>query len=692
MKALTTRLQFDFGRFASRYLLLAVAGMPLPLLAHEEHAPILEEIVVYGRAEQAIGVAQAASSGMIGYDDIRLPPLLRVGELVEAVPGMVATQHSGSGKANQYFLRGFNLDHGTDFSAHAEGVPLNLRTHGHGQGYLDLNFLIPELVETTTYRKGPYSPLMGDFSSAGSVTFSFYDRLPTGLLSVSTGEHNYVRGLVADSRALTPDTVLTAAIDLTHYDGPWELEEDTRQAKFYAAYNGRVGESQAKFTLQGYDSEWRATDQIPARAVTDGRVGRLGNLDPDLGGDTHRVALTADFDFSAWHVGAYAIDYDFSLISNFTYLLKDPLQGDEFQQRDERRIFGTYVRGEIDRELTGRPLGLRWGLESRFDDIAEIGLYNSIDGQRSTTVREDAVQELSTGAYFEAEWSATSRLRTMLGVRWDQYRWDVDSDQALNSGTGRDNLVSPKLAMAYRLSDHFEVYANYGRGMHSNDVRGATISVDPVSGDPVEPVDVLVETEGSEVGLRLEWGKRANAALVYFWLDLDSELVFVGDGGSTEEAGASRREGLELSGFLQLNDWLALNASYTRTNASLRIQPGLWDRIPGAIEDNASLGLNAAWGNGFSASIRARYLGEAPLTEAGSPYADASTLVNGSLIWQRGKFEWRLDVFNLLDSKDHDIAYFYASRLPGEPTEGVEDVHFHPLEPRTVRGSLKWSW
>ena len=221
---------------------------------------------------------------------------------------------------------------------------------------------------------------------------------------------------------------------------------------------------------------------------------------------------------------------------------------------------------------------------------------------------------------------------------------------------------------------------------------GATISVDPVSGDPVEPVDVLVETEGSEVGLRMEWGKRANATLVYFWLDLDSELVFVGDGGSTEEAGASRREGLELSGFLQLNDWLALNASYTRTNASLRIQPGLWDRIPGAIEDNASLGLNAAWGNGFSASIRARYLGEAPLTEAGSPYADASTLVNGSLIWQRGKFEWRLDVFNLLDSKDHDIAYFYASRLPGEPTEGIEDVHFHPLEPRTVRGSLKWSW
>jgi len=666
-------------------------GIAVPAVAHDDHTSVLEELVVYGRAEQVIGVAQSASEGMVGYDDIQLSPLLRVGELAEAVPGMVATQHSGTGKANQYYLRGFNLDHGTDFSAHAEGVPLNMRTHGHGQGYLDLNFLIPELVATTSYRKGPYSAQVGDFSSAGSVDFAFYDRLDESIAEFSAGEDGYYRALLATSAGLGKGA-LTGAIDLTRYDGPWDLEENLEQEKLYLSYLTAFGTAEAKFTLQGYWSDWDATDQIPLRAVRSGLIDELGFIDPDLGGQTDRLAVTGAIDFGTWQVSSYLIDYDFTLFSNFTYLLDDPVLGDEFEQRDERRVYGARVDGAVTRTLAGRPLLLRWGGDVRFDDISEVGLYRTTSRRRTETVRRDAVEEWSLGTFVEAEWALTERLRTALGLRADYYDWDVDARRSVNSGSGDDRLLSPKFGLAYRFTDGFEAYFNYGRGMHSNDVRGTTIRVDPSTGDPVDPVEALVASEGAEVGVRFESGQSFNATLVAFWVELDSELVFVGDAGGTEANDGSQRHGLEANAFWQANDWLAVNAAYTHTDAEFRNVPDPLNHIPGAIESNFTLGLNAAWPNGFSASLRLRHLGEAPLIEDDSVRADTSTLLNVGAAYRYGRIEWRLDVFNALDSDDYDIAYYYASRLPGEAVDGVDDVHFHPLEPRTVRASVKLLW
>ena len=662
-----------------------------PALAHEDHAPVLEELVVYGRAEQAIGTAQSASEGVVGYDDIQLAPLLRVGELAEAVPGMVATQHSGTGKANQYYLRGFNLDHGTDFSAHAEGVPLNMRTHGHGQGYLDLNFLIPELVATTRYRKGPYSAQVGDFSSAGSVDFAFYDELDKSMAELSAGEFGYYRALFGGSTKLG-DGTLTGALDWSGYDGPWDLDENLQQEKLHVSYLTPLGDARAKFTLQGYSSEWDATDQIPLRAVRSGLIDERGFIDPDLGGSTDRVAATGAIDFGNWQLNAYLIDYDFTLFSDFTYLLDDPNSGDEFEQRDNRRIYGARISGQSSIELAQRPFTLRWGGNLRIDDIDEVGLYRTMSRQRIATTRQDDVEEWSLGSFVEAEWALTERLRVALGLRADYYDWDVDALRTDNSGSGSDSLVSPKLKLAYRITDQLEGYVNYGRGMHSNDVRGTTIRVDPASGEPVDPVEALVASDGAELGLRVENGRAFNATFAAFWLELDSELVFVGDAGGTEANDGSERYGIEATAFWQANDWLAVNAAYTYTDARFRGVPGSQDRIPGAIESNFTLGLNAAWQNGLSASLRLRHLGEAPLIEDNSVRADASTVVNVGAAYRRDRLEWRVDVFNALDSTDYDIAYFYASRLPGEAAGGVEDIHFHPLEPRSVRLSMKWLW
>ena len=319
-------------------------------------------------------------------------------------------------------------------------------------------------------------------------------------------------------------------------------------------------------------------------------------------------------------------------------------------------------------------------------------MYRTTSRQRNETVRQDAVEEWSLGAFVEAEWALTEQLRAALGLRADYYDWDVDALRDANSGSGDDYLLSPKFKLAYRLTDGFEAYLNYGRGMHSNDVRGTTIRIDPATEDPVDSVEALVSSEGAEVGVRFESGKKFNATLVAFWLELDSELVFVGDAGGTEANDGSQRFGLEATAFWQANDWLAINATYTHTDAEFRNVPGQLNHIPGAIESNFSLGLNAAWSNGLSASLRLRHLGEAPLVEDNSVRADTSTLVNVGAAYRHDRFEWRLDVFNALDSDDYDISYYYASRLPGEAVEGVEDIHFHPLEPRTVRASVKLLW
>ena len=643
----------------------------------DAHPHIHEEIIVYGRAQHHIGTATSASEGVVGYADYHLPPLLRVGELVEAVPGMVATQHSGTGKANQYFLRGFNLDHGTDFAAHLDGVPLNMRSHGHGQGYLDLNFMIPELVQTAVYRKGVHHAEKGDFSSAGSVDFSYYERLPEPFVQVALGEHGFVRGVLAGS-ADVGHGVLTGAVDKTLYEGPWVLDEDLAQSKIYLGYGFLIGPARAQIALHGYAGRWNATDQIPRRAVRDGRVPRTGYIDPDLGGETDRVGVVARLEGDHWRAGAYRLDYDFSLFSNFTYLLDDPELGDEFEQRDDRTLSGAWVAGERNVRFAGLPALLRWGVEARRDDIHEVGLFGTQTRMRHNVRRHDRVDETSVGAYGELGVHATDRFRAMLALRADHYDWEVTGLDEAHRAAGDDNLASPKVSLAYRILDGLEAYANWGRGFHSNDAR---VRPDGNGTAATGGGDLLSRSEGAELGLRFEPHASFNATLVGFHLGLDSELVYVGDAGSTEPSDGSKRRGVEIAGFWQARDWLAVNAAYTRSHAEL----DTGDEVAGAVGVTGNVGVNALLGRGFHLSVNVRFLGDAPLSDDGSIRSEPSWLSHVGIGWHVRRTELALDVFNLFDSSDDDIAYYYPSRLSGEPAEGVLDTHFHPLEPRTAR-------
>ncbi len=650
----------------------------------------IEEMVVYGRAKQQLGVIQAASQGQVGYADIQLPPLFRVGELVEAIPGMVATQHSGTGKANQYFTRGFNLDHGTDFSVHLDGVPINMRTHGHGQGFLDLNFMIPELVRTTTYRKGPYSAAVGDFSSAASSEFSLYERLPETTALLTVGDYDYLRGLIAGSTDLGRG-VLTGAVTATGYDGAWEEPENLEQIKGYGSYAFNLGEARVRLAMMGYDGEWDATDQIPRRAVDSGLVSPYGAIDPSLGGQTERYSLTALFELPNWRANFYVIDYDMTLWGNFTYLLDRPDTGDQIEQRDSRKVWGGRVDGEIEQPLSIESLTFRWGGDLRYDDIDEVALYASSARVRNDTLRSDSVEELSMSAYGEAEFPVGERLRAILGLRADYFDWDVQALNPENSGSGNDHLVAPKASLGYRMSERLEAFINWGQGFHSNDVRGATITVAP-DGLPTDPTPVIVDSEGIELGVRFEQGGNFNATAVLFHLDLDSELLFLGDSGGTEASDGTERTGIELTAFWQVRDWLAVHSEYTYTDAQYKTDQGGGREIPGAVESTFVFGANAQWENGWSGSLRLRYLGEAPLVEDNSFQRDDSVLLNGSVGYQFRGVSLRLELFNLLDTDKDDISYYYASRLPDEPAAGVEDTHFHPLEPRTVRGTISYHW
>jgi hypothetical protein len=640
------------------------------------------DIVVYGRQIEQVGAATSGSQGVVGYADFENKPISRVGELAENVPGLIATQHSGSGKANQYFLRGFNLDHGTDLAGYVDGVPVNMRTHGHGQGYLDINFLIPEMVERIDYTKGPYHAAEGDFASAGSMHFTTKSRLAQPFVEVVGGSFGYWRGLAAGS-ADGGDGTLLAALEGTISNGPWVLDERLRKVNAFIKYSA----SDWSLGLSGYSSRWTSTDQVPERAIASGLIPRNGFIDPDLGGRSTRLALTFNGKFGNTQVSAFAVGSRLQLTSNFTYLRDDPVNGDEFRQIDRRGLFG----GSVRHEIAGDTVIWRFGAQARFDRIGQVGLYHTVAGRIVGTVREDRIDEYGGGIHGEAEIKLAPMLRLVLGLRGDGIGYDVHSDNPLNSGSGTAGLVTPKVALAWEAAKGIEFYANYGEGHHSNDVRGAAITVDPGTGDPADRVPVFARSRGAELGVRVERGT-LTAALVGFYLDLASELVFVGDAGSTEPNDATRRYGGELALFWRPTGGITFDGAIALTHARFHDAAVGQNHVPNAMPGVVGGGVSADLGHGVTATVRVRHFASAPLIEDGSRRSEPTTLVNLGAYWERGSLRFSADLFNLFDARDPDISYFYGSRLPGERAGGIEDRHIHPVEPRQVRITARYSF
>ncbi len=667
-----------------RVILLTMATERV--FAHEEEEVTeLETLTVTGRADDLSGIAESSSQGRVGQAQLRTRPILRSGELLEIVPGAVVTQHSGTGKANQFFLRGFNLDHGTDFNARIDGVPLNLPTHGHGQGYLDLNPIIPELVNYIDYGKGPYYADVGDFSSAGYAHYHLYDELEQGLLRIGVGEDDFYRGVVADSMPLAQGTFLYG-MEAQNYDGPWDLDEDALRLNLLLKYTGGTVTQGYRFTGMSYYGDWDSTDQIPQRAVDQGLISRLGQIDPTLGGRAQRHGLSMDWwsnrDKSAIRLNAFAFYSRLDLWSNFTYFLEDADNGDQFKQLDRRYTFGGTSEYDWHIDGIGQHSFNTLGLQLRHDYIPRVGLFQTEERNELRTTREDEVQETSVGLYLKNETQWLEWFRTVIGLRGDYFHFDVDSEtMSQNSGDEGDAQFSPKLGLVFGPWYETELYLNLGRGFHSNDARGTTTSIDPV--------DPLVESQGAEVGVRTSFVPGLHSSLGLWYLELDSELVFVGDAGTTEPSAESRRYGVEWANFYQVTDWLTLDLDVAFTKAEFTDVSD--DEIPNSVGRVISAGGAVDFPNGIFGALRLRHFGEVPLIEDGSVEAGSTTVVNLQAGYRlREDTSLQLDVFNLFDSEDSDIAYFFDSRLAGEPAEGVSDLHFHPVEPRAVRVTLNY--
>jgi outer membrane receptor protein involved in Fe transport len=669
----------------------AVLGLSLvtPLLAQETDKA--DEVRVTGHYENAVGTSDAASQGNVGAKSLQARPLQRPADVLESVPGVITTQHSGEGKANQYFLRGFNLDHGTDFRTTVAHMPVNMPTHAHGQGYSDLNFLIPELISRISYKKGPYFAEEGDFASAGAADIHYYTALRQGIATAGLGTGGWRRAMAANSFDSGPGHLLYG-MELFHNVGPWDNPSDYRKANGVLSYS--VGTNADGYTLtgMGYSGKWNATDQIPQRAVDSGASSRFGAIDPTDGGQTSRYSLSLDrhrsWSNGDFHMNTYFIKYRLKLFSNFTFFLNDPVNGDQFEQFDDRKVFGLDPTWTLTGKWGERQVITKFGADLRRDDIGKVALYNTLERQRVSTVREDKVGQAGLGLFYENTVQWNEWVRTIAGVRTDQYRARVESSLEANSGTSRDHIASPKLNFVFGPFEHTEYFLNLGQGFHSNDARGTTISVDPITGDPAEKVKPLVKTRGEELGVRSELVPGLQSSFALWRLRLESELVFVGDAGTTEASRPSLRRGIEWSNRYVPKPSVIVDFDVSASRATFRDDAPAGNYIPGAIDKVASLGVTLNDLGRWSYAAHARYFGPRPLVEDDSVRSRSSTIVSLRTSYRlQRRLRLNLDVQNLFDRKVNDIDYFYASRLQTE-SGPVSDIHFHPVEPRSVRIAL----
>jgi outer membrane cobalamin receptor len=666
--------------------------------------PTMDEVVVTAKVTDELGIASTSSEGTVTAAQLKNRPLLRPAEVMEVVPGLIVSQHSGDGKANQYYLRGFNLDHGTDFSTSLMGMPVNMPSHAHGQGYTDLNFLIPELVSRVQYRKGTYYAGDGDFSAAGSARIDYVRKVDAPYSQMTMGSGGYVRALAAASPEVKEGNLLIAAEGF-HNNGPWTVPEHTRKDNVVMRYSQGQRDDGWVVSLLGYDAQWTSTDQIAQRAID--TVGRYGSLDPTSGGNTHRNSVSTEFasrgNNGTSRVNVYYTDYALDLWSNFTYAI-DPVHGDQFMQSDKRGIFGGNATHTWVGDFGDKSVETSLGADLRRDAITN-GVFLTQNRNIWGTVRDDSVKQTNVSLWGESQIQWNEKFRSILGLRGDSYQFDVVSNTAANSGKKRDVIVSPKLALVFGPWDKTEYYFNAGSGFHSNDARGATITVNPdprpgvrpacvgaagsCTGDPLSPVQPLVRAKGYEVGVRSVLINGLQSSITLWRLDIDSELVFTGDAGTTAASHPSRRQGVEWANYWNAKEWLLVDGDVSLSSAHYVDPDKDGNYIPGAIEQAASIGVSVQEIASWSGGIRLRYFGPRPLVEDNSVRSKSSTLANLQLGYGIStQLRASIDILNIFNTSVSDIDYYYASQLKGE-TSPLNDVHSHPAEPRAVRMTLR---
>ena len=687
----------------------------------------LEDVVITAHYLNTVGTTDAASQGAVNGVLLQEIPLLRPGEVLETVPGLVVTQHSGDGKANQYFLRGYNLDHGTDLAGFVDGVPVNMPTNAHGQGYMDLNFLIPELVERIDYFKGPYFASLGDFSAAGAADIHYRNALPQNLLTASLGQDSYRRLLAAGSLPLgnaphrdespSPNDgpVLLGALELLAENGPWVSPEDLRKTN--ALLRLSDGTQTRGWSVDGvfYNARWNSTDQVPLSLIESGTLPRFGAVDPTDGGDSRRAFLSAE-----WHAqdsreyrrfSTFFEAYRLQLFSDFTLFENreslSPIDGnppvyapnpllptDQFEQYEHRHVVGaSYAQGWI-YALGSHESVTEAGLQVRHDDI-HVGLNDTQQRLAFAVVSADAVDETEVGVYLQNTTKWTPWFRSLVALREQAIELhQTDALFAANSGSANGHLLLPKLALVLGPWARTEFFVDVGAGFHSNDARGVINQVDPTTGGASVPQPALVSALGYEVGARTEAIEGLQSSLALWVLDSDSELVYSADSdiGSTSANGASRRYGIEWNNHLVLGRHFLLDADLAWTHAryadaNANGSPG--NEIPNAVPEVALIRATVKNLDGWTVAIEERYIGRYPASQDATISSPSSLVTNVRVQRQLNRsIKLSVDLLNAFNVRYFDIVYQQDYRT--SPTAAVvpSGTSVHPGEPREFRANL----
>lgn len=663
----------------------------LSLAAHAQPAQgTLPSVTIESSRTSQLEIGETANTGVVTQEQLDARTVYRPGELLETTPGLIVSQHSGEGKANQFYLRGFNLDHGTDLRTTIDGMLVNQRSHAHGQGWTDLNFLIPELATLLEYRKGPFYAAEGDFASAGAVHITYADKLDKGIASIGLGQNGFRRTLLADSPKFGSGNLLYA-LELFHNDGPFVVPDDYRKINGVLRYSQGTAANGFNVTGMAYTGRWHATDQIPARAVSAGTLGRFDGIDQTDGGQAERYSLSGGWrqttGSGATTANAYVIANRMRLFSNFTYFLTDPVNGDQFSQPDRRVTTGLNVSHTWSTPFGGMESDTTVGLQLQNDNIHNA-LQTTVARQVIGTTRQDHIVEGSAGVYVENATRWLPWFRTVAGLRADAFRFDVRSDRPENSGRANDQQFSPKLNLIFGPWAKTEYYVGLGRGFHSNDARGTTITTDPSTGAPADRVTPLARSKGVELGVRSELIPGLQSTFSVYRLDVASELLFVGDAGTTEAGRPSRRVGFEFSNYYKPTRWLTIDADVAFARARFRDVDLAGDRIPGAVEGVASFAAAVDNVGPWFGALQLRYFGPRPLLENNSVRSRSTATLNGRIGYKfTTSTRVELEGFNLTNRKASAIDYYYESQLRGEAAP-VADVHFHPIESRSFRVNL----
>lgn len=691
--------------------------------AGQDDLPLLDTVTVVATG---IGNMSAASAGDVSQEQIASQPLLRPAAVLENVPGLIVTQHSGEGKANQYFLRAFNLDHGTDLALEVDDMPVNMPTHAHGQGYADLNFLIPELAADLHYKKGPYYADEGDFATAGTARISLISEAPTSA-TLGYGEDGYRRALLMGSTSVAGGSLLAAG-EVYHNDGPFDVPDDYDRLNGVLRYRHGDNQDYYSVTAMAYSGRWNATDQVPERAIAAGLIGRFGSLNPSDGGASERSSLSFSrvkrSDDGQDQICTYVIRYKLDLWSTFTYYLKDPTFGDQMLQHDDRVVYGVKASRTWFASIAGVPMINVIGVQARVDDIRDVGISPTFQRQTIGTTQNAGALESSAAVYAEDTVQWREWLRSVVGLRQDQFDFDV-KDKMLNpdgsctiksdplgcnTGTRRASIFSPKVGLVLGPWARTTYFINLGDGYHSNDARGVTRGGENPGALPVTP---LTRATSAELGLSSLLVPDWQSTLDVFRLKLKSELVFDGDAGVTAPSGATTRTGLEWGNTYHINRWLSaeLNAAFTKArfdqnaaaddlgcSAADPVHPcspplALVGRyIPNSPTNVIDTGLSARRESGWFGALRARHFGASPLVEDNSARSPAYTTVDGQIGFRSpGQWLVALEVFNIADVKWNDIEYYYVSRLQNEASPQADYV-VHAGVPRTFRAHFQYEF